>query len=176
MSNKDSINIPLTTAGFELTNHNPGPKNKIPNSTGIAYKIEQVLFRDPELGTIKENVWLLPDIERGGEAGKKPHNHPWDFQSEILDGEITERRFWKEEGLIKSEERTYLTGDIYYLPRDEYHLVIDVKPGTHTKMTCGRASEGNEWGYLNLETGEHETAKPDPNFLEKFKVLNPHLK
>lgn len=156
-----------TTSGLALVaGHFEAPPFIVPNSKGDAFKIEQVVERSPER-TVKLVWWFLPDDDRD------PHNHPWAFDSEILDGGYTSVTYWLENGEVKTEERIVCKGMTVHYPLNEYHIVKDVLPGTRTRMTCGKATPGNAWGYLDLTTGLEYRAAPDPSFMERMLALNP---
>lgn len=160
-----------TTAGLELS-HAPfeKPPLHIPNAKGQPYKTELVEVRSPEL-TIKWNFWHFPDDDRA------PHNHPWDFKSTIVHGGYTEKRYWLDEvDGLKTEEKEYKVGDVADVPRGVYHRVIAVLPGTVTRMVCGPAAPGNDWGYLDLTTWQHVKAGPDPDFMTRLRANNQFLK
>lgn len=137
----------------------------IPNGKGEPFKTELVEVRSPEQ-TIKWNFWHLPDDDRA------PHNHPWDVQSTIMHGGYTEDRYWVENGEVKKKTCTYRTGDVNSFTKDVFHVVTEVLPGTVTRMVCGQATEGNEWGYLDIKTGKYTKAEMDPEFFGKLQALN----
>ncbi len=156
-----------TTSGLPLRHgFFASPPLHIPNKDGQPYKTELVEVRYQTLQTIKWNWWHLPDDDR------EPHNHPWDFEATIQRGGYTEERFWVEEGLVCREFRTYRAGDMNVVPRSVYHLVVSVLPRTVTRMVCGPAVANQEWGYLDLETGEHRSAEPDPGFIKRLRFNN----
>lgn len=158
-----------TTAGLALEHLAlEKPPLHIPNAAGEPYKTELVLYRSPDQ-TVKVNFWHLPDDDRS------PHNHPWRFVSEILHGGYEEKRFWVEDGVVKSEECAYSRGDTNVVDTNIFHLVTKVEPGTVTRMTCGKASDGNEWGYLDVNSGTYTPAEPDPTFLERLRANNRFL-
>ena len=161
-----------TTGGLALTAAKlVTPPIHIPNETGGSYKTELVLERDPKKGTVKI-LWWHEDDPR-----PEPHNHPWDFTSDILGGGYTELRYWIGPGnVVLRETKTYRVGDRNVLPRTIYHVVTNVLPGTVTRLICGEATPGNKWGYLNIETGVHTEAEADPGFIDKLRALNPHLR
>jgi hypothetical protein len=130
-----------------------------------------VIKRDPKVETIKLHWWYKADT-----LDTPPHSHPWDFKSEILVGGYKEQVWWVDsDGVVQNDIRTYKVGDFNTNTIGTYHLVISVEPGTVTKMTTGPATEGNTWGWLDVETGNHLEATLDPNFLDKQKVLNPWM-
>lgn len=154
------LGLPLTADAWK------SPPLHIPDANGRVYKTELVLKRDPATETVKINWWHGPD-DVGERA--RPHNHPWDFESTVLHGAITERRYtFNDDGTPLVEELTHRAGETYSMPRGQYHLVICVEPGTVTMMKCGPAAPGNEWGYLELLSAQHESAKPDPDFRAKL--------
>lgn len=161
------LGLPLQAGDFA------SPPLHIPNGDGLIYKTELVIKRDPLTETIKVNWWHLPD-DVGGRA--RPHNHPWDFSSTVLHGALTERRYtFNDDGTPLVEELTHRAGETYSLPRGDYHVVVYVEPGTVTLMRCGPAAPGNEWGYLNLATAQHESVTPDPTFRAKLAESNRFL-
>lgn len=147
----------------------------IPDGKGGAYKTELPLIRSKE--KTEKIIWWHEDDPRS-----EPHNHPWRFESNILSGGYTEHRWWQESdpegyGLSwKSDTRTYRKGDINIVESDVYHVIVDVLPETVTHLVCGEASEGNTWGYLDLDTLEHVPATKDPDFFNQLVEINPHLK
>lgn len=159
--------VATTTRSGQALAHEPfsKPPLQIPNALGEPFKTELVEERSPER-TVKWNFWHLPDDDR------EPHNHPWDFESTIFHGGLTERRYWVEDGKVQTKDITYKKGDVYTIKKEEYHTVIAVEPGTVTRMVCGQATPGNEWGYLNIETGEHSPAQMDPSFIGRLRTLN----
>ena len=162
-----------TTSGGHALKHADlsQPPMNIPNTLGVPFKTELVLVRSPQK-TIKINWWHLPDDDR------PPHNHPWDFTSEILHGGYTEVRYTLDDGAEewRSETLVHKAGEVFTVSRDEYHRVIAVEPGTVTRITCGQAATGNEWGYLDLETGDHVTVEKDPKFVARLWACNPWMK
>ena len=166
-----------TSAGLEIS-HAPfaKPPLHIPNAAGLPYKTELVEMRDPDGQTIKWNFWHAPDDDRA------PHNHPWDFVSQIIHGGYTERRFvvihkeGSDEVELRVSEHTYKVGDVNRLTRDVFHLVTAVVPGTVTRMVCEKAAPGNEWGYLDPKTGSYSKAAPDPSFIDRLKANNRFMK
>lgn len=150
------------------------PPIHIPNGKGGAFKTELVLIRSKE--RTEKILWWHEDDPR-----PEPHNHPWDFHSEIISGGYTETRYiLLDNATVEAETITYRQGDINELPTDVYHVVTDVQPNTTTRLTCGRASEGNEWGYIDIATGVHTSAR-DPkfkmaDFLDRLREINPHMR
>lgn len=160
----------LTTGGFALTNDMlESPPSHIPNDNGGAYKTELALLRSPE--RTEKIIWWHEDDPR-----EIPHNHPWDFESTILCGGYTEHRWWLEDGKVVKDTTIYRQGDVNIVPKNVYHVVVDVLPNTTTKLICGKANEGNSWGYLDLETLEHREAEKDPKFFDKLCAINPHMR
>lgn len=213
------------------------PPFVVPNGKGEAFKIEQVVYRDPARRTEKLVWWFLPDDDRD------PHNHPWCFLSDeeavkradatdfgmvdvpypypsvraafiarttgadllpmLNDGDRTSlRRPWTSLagisfisiieaggymsrtysknpgdglGVVHVEERVVRAGDVVAYPFREYHTVKDVLPGTRTRMICGPATPGNQWGYLDPKTGREYPwqEQPDTTFVERMLTLNP---
>jgi len=178
-----------TSGGFDLVQGILAkPPTNIPNAIGEVYKRELTILRALNLQafkellgddgslTIKVNVWSLPDVDRFFGDGASPHNHPWPFKSMIISGSYTEDRYRLVDNVIERETKTYQAGDINEMPADTFHLVTEVIPGTITVMVCGTPAPGNEWGYLDLTTKQYSPAKMDPNFLDKLKEVNPHLR
>lgn len=75
----------------------------------------------------------------------------------------------------KSEKRIYAKGDFNTVDTNIFHLVTKVQPGTVTRMDCGKASEGNQWGYLDINSGTYITAEPDSTFLDRLRANNRFL-
>lgn len=140
----------------------------IPDESGACYKAELTLVNTIEQ-TIRINQWFLPDL-RGGQA-PKPHNHPWAFTSHILAGGYSEDRY--DAGAAVPVE--HVAGGTNVVPRDLYHEVTEIHDRTLSLMVCGRGLRGT-WGYLDLDTGCHRPAEPDPHFSARFAALNPHLR
>jgi len=159
------------------------PPLHIPDGKGGCYKTELVLERSQER-VVKIHWWHGPDPRR------EPHNHPWEFfRSTILSGGYTETRWIlnKDSGTWWSATRFYRKGEINEMPRDAFHTVDSVLPGTVTKMETGPLVEGGDWGYLvpanpdishtvirNGDVGTYEKEEPDPKFFEQLCELNPH--
>jgi hypothetical protein len=141
----------------------------IPDKNGLPLRTELVIERGADK-TIKMHWWHKADAQ-----DTPPHNHPWDFHSEIIAGGYTEQVWWVENGVIHDEQRSYAVGDTNHNTVDTYHLVVDVIPGTVTRMITGKATEGNAWGWLDLHSGKQIPAELDPNFMDKLKHLNPWM-
>lgn len=145
----------------------------IPDNGDGCFKTELVVVRSPER-TVKRVWW------HGNDPRPEPHNHPWQFVSEILSGGYSERRWRLDDAGIVHDlgVLTFVEGKLNVVLPDHYHVVFDVLPGTRTLMTCGQAAPGNAWGYLI--DGQHvpwdEERVADPTFLERFRRLNPHLR
>ena len=67
-----------------------------------------------------------------------------------------------------------MAGGVNSVGREVYHEVTEVHApgGTLSLMVCGRGERGR-WGYLDLATGLHRAAAPDPGFGERLRALNP---
>jgi hypothetical protein len=162
-----------TTSGMPLAHAtlSMAPKH-IPNDDGYVVKTELVLERSPQR-TVKVNWWWLPDAVGGR---KRPHNHPWAFDSEVLHGWIHERRYTpRGDGTHAVTGLLHKAGETYHMGADAFHVVTDVGAGTVTRMTCGEARAENEWGYLAIDTWEYTRALPDPQFMRNLVAVNPHL-
>ncbi len=140
----------------------------IPTANEHTFKTQLVLERNAVVRTIKIN-WWHEDDDRG-----EPHNHPWDFSSEILSGGYTEERYWiGDDGDVCHEVLVFGAGDVNTITRDMFHRVINVQPGTVTRMTCGPAVLHNGWGYLDSKTGVYTSAdEKDVTFMERLKKSN----
>lgn len=160
-----------TSGGFALQHAMlTVPPVHIPDGHGGAYKTELVIERSPER-TIKILWWYADDPR------PEPHCHPWDFTSEILHGGYTEDRYRIVDGEIEHDVETHGAGSFNHVPRFVFHNVRDVLPGTVTRLTCGPAVPGNEWCYLDLETGETiPSAMLNVGFVDWSRDLNPHLR
>jgi hypothetical protein len=163
----------LTSGGFALEHAALSvPPVHIPDGAGGAYKTELVIERTPER-TVKILWWHADDPR------PEPHNHPWAFESKILHGGYSEDRYrLQPDGAdlaVVHERCTYRAGDINRVPRDVFHNVVDVQPGTVTRLVCGPAAPGNEWHYLDIETGEL-SGSDDPAFRARLAAINPHLR
>jgi hypothetical protein len=161
----------LTLGGLSAIAGNlQSPPVHIPDGKGGAYKTELALFRSQE--RTEKILWWHADDPR-----PEPHNHPWDFVSDILSGGYSERRYWLDEnGELQSATMTYRAGEQNIVPANVFHVVYDVQPNTVTYLTCGKASDGNLWGYLDLSTKTYADAERDPNFLTFLQEINPHLR
>ena len=93
-------------------------------------RIRWRLFHCPYFG-IYLHKWFLPDPR------ETPHNHPWSFFSIILWG------WYVEVGHIFKHKRRWLN----IVPRERFHAVTEVKPGTLSLMFVGR--DTGTWGYLD---------------------------
>jgi len=146
------------------------PPNHIPDDFGGSYKTELALFRSKE--RTEKIIWWHSDDPR-----PEPHNHPWPFESTILSGGYSEKRWWYDENnVLQQSEHKYRKGDINKVNANVFHVVFDVLPKTVTHLICGEASENNIWGYLSLEDFTYFDAKKDPEFFSKMVLINPHLK
>lgn len=135
------------------------------------FKRELVLERNPSKRTIKLMEWLSDDPR------EKPHDHPFEFDSKILEGGYEEEVFWLENGEVKTEMRSYKKGDINRFRHGFFHNVRSVEKGTATLLLCGPSRPGNPWGYLDINTGNyvpHQQEGP-ANAKEFFMAANPHL-
>lgn len=188
--------VTLTTDMYETTNHGlaryapwlvplswdrfvaPSSWLAIPDEHGDLSKAEMTLTNTPER-TVRLNVWFRPDL-RAGRGKPMPHNHPWrSFTGHVLAGGYTEDRYQLGgDGAVRAElgvehgRRTDNTVD-----HDVYHEVTAVhEPGeTLSLMTCEAGRRG-DWGYLDIDTGEHRRLQPVARFDEWFAALNPHLR
>ena len=159
-----------TTGGQALDNMAfEAPPIHIPDDNGGAFKTELAVLRSPEK-TIKYLWW------HGDDPRSTPHNHPWDFQSEILSGGYTEDRYWVTDRGVQKTTLIHRKGDINTVPTNVFHVVYDVVKGTSTKLVCGKASENNSWGYLNIKDGSYTEAEKDPDFFAKLQAINPHMR
>ncbi|WP_367139656.1 hypothetical protein [Saccharothrix sp. HUAS TT1] len=140
-------------------------------STGEAYKAELVLLRTPTR-TIKLNRWFAPDLR--DPAGPRPHNHPWDFHSTILDGLLVEDRWAVRDGQVLPDAGVeHAAGQVNRIGREEFHEVREVDPDrTLTLMICGPGMAG--WGYLDPASGAVAKAVLPAGFDTRLRELNPH--
>ena len=161
---------PLTWEQFTR----PGSWCLVPDDRGDAYKAELVLAESRE-ATTKINLWFLPDL-RGGQRSA-PHSHPWAFSAHVLLGGYCEDRYVPDGSTVRADLGVeHTAGGVNAVPRTVYHEVTAIHdPGrTLTLMVCGRGERGT-WGYLDMATGEHRRAAPDPGFSARIAALNPHL-
>ncbi|RSN46560.1 hypothetical protein [Actinomadura sp. WAC 06369] len=143
----------------------------VPDEDGTAYKAELTLWQS-DARTVRVNLWYAPD-RRGG-AQPRPHSHPWAFRSHILAGHYVEDRYELAGGRVRTELGVeHRAGSVNEIPRELYHEVTEVEPGTLTLMLCGPGERGG-WGYLDPETGQHTPTGPDPAFRARLAALNPH--
>jgi len=170
-------NAPTTTAGIIAKNDwFASAPIRIPKMNGEGYFRTAIdVFRSPET-TIKIHYWHSED------GLEKPHNHPWNtdgvsFQSHILSGGYKETVYWLDNaGAVQSLERTFRAGDVNTALYEQYHVVSEVLPNTITLMVCGAQFPNNEWGYLDIETGEYKKAEKTVAITELFLNANQHLK
>jgi len=160
---------PLTWARFT----SPGDWTLVPDDRGDGYKAELVLINTRE-STAKVNLWFAADL-RGGQQST-PHSHPWAFDAHVLLGGYSEDRYTPSaDGAVRCEPGVeHLAGGVNSVPREVYHEVTEIHESgrTLTLMVCGRGDRGS-WGYLDLATGLHRAAEPDPGFGERLRALNP---
>lgn len=174
-------NTKRTSGGQQLRHgYYESPPIHIPDGKGGSYKTELVLFRSEE--ATEKLLWWYADDPR-----QQPHNHPWYFESTILEGGYTEDRYRIDDGsadpshgpIALHSTVTYGVGDVNVVPVDVYHNVRDVMPGTRTHMRCGPAIEGNSWYYLDtatLELTPWEEASSDVPFIDQLRSINPHMR
>lgn len=168
MSQNDK-GVALTLGGLKaISGYLESAPVHIPDGKGGAYKTELALFRSQE--RTEKIIWWHSDDPR-----PEPHNHPWRFESTIINGGYSEKRWWLEDGILRDEIRHYKKGDINVVEADVFHVVYDILPQTVTHLICGEASENNIWGYLDLETFQYFDAVRDPNFVNLIRAINPHL-
>uniref|UniRef100_UPI003F498E37 hypothetical protein n=1 Tax=Amycolatopsis sp. CA-096443 TaxID=3239919 RepID=UPI003F498E37 len=139
--------------------------------TGEAYKAELTLFKSATR-TVKINRWFAADRRDG--RGPKPHNHPWDFHSMILDSSYVESRWLARDGdVVLEADVEHRIGEVNKIGREVFHEVTEVDPGrTMTLMICGPGMAG--WGYIDPDDGTFTPATMPPRFLELQRDLNPH--
>lgn len=158
-----------TSGGFALRHSAlTVPPVHIPDGAGGSYKTELVIERTAE--RTEKILWWYADDPR-----PEPHNHPWDFTSEILHGGYTEDRWWIEDGQLVAATTTYRAGDINHISTSVFHNVRDVEPDTVTHMICGPAVPGNEWCYLDVQN-LMLLASDNPSFRGDLEAINPHLR
>lgn len=137
--------------------------------TGEAYKAELTLVKT-ETRTVRVNRWFLPDLRDG--SAPKPHNHPWDFVSVILDGEYVEDRWTLKDGVVVPvADVEHRTGELNRLAREVFHEVKHVEDAL-TLMACGPGMAG--WGYLDPEVGTVTPSELPAGFMDRLRELNPH--
>lgn len=145
----------------------------VPDDCGSGYKAELVLLNTRER-TLKINLWYLPDL-RGGQRSQ-PHSHPWDFAAHVLLGGYSEDRYTPDGSRVLAQRGVeHRQGGVNDVSRRVYHEVTEIHaPGrTLTLMMCGRGQRG-AWGYLDTDTGQHISVRPDPKFAGRLRALNPH--
>ena len=73
-------------------------------------------------------------------AGDEPvmHDHPWDFESQILLGGYTEMTAT---GVVERR-----VGDVFSKRATDLHYILSVLPNTWTRITTGRKSR--DWGFV----------------------------
>ena len=174
---------PVTSTGMAANaDYLTRPPLFVPDSKGRIFKSEITLTAGPDK-TEKLNFWWHPDDDR---APNFPHNHPWDFAATVFDGWYVEHRYWIDgDGKLHTEQFVYRQGEQNIIHREKFHIVVAVRPGTRTKMVCGPASEGNTWGYLDLNTLQYltttqmkEHAEYGPGqveFMQNLTSINPQF-
>lgn len=161
----------LTLGGLKaISGRLESPPTHIPDGKGGAYKTELALFRSKE--RTEKIIWWHSDDPR-----PEPHNHPWPFESTILSGGYSEKRYWYDEyGNLQQEIKHYRQGDVNSVAANVFHVVYDILPKTVTHLICGEASVNNVWGYLDLEDFQYVEARPEALFLNQMRAINPHLR
>ncbi len=91
--------------------------------------------------------WCLAPRSAGGNlylhhiiAGDEAvmHDHPWDFQSEILEGGYFEMTC---DGPVERRK-----GDVFSKRAEALHYIMTVRPGTWTRITTGPKTR--DWGFV----------------------------
>ncbi len=103
-------------------------------------RIRWRLFSCPYFG-VYLHKWLKPDPR------PTPHNHPWPFFSLILRGNYADVGWIRGSGLF-----TRFWGFNFWfnrVPRNVFHTVTQVAPGTLSLMFVGRDREC--WGYIDSD-------------------------
>lgn len=147
----------------------------IPDDCGELSKSEMTLLNTAER-TVRLNVWRRADL-RGGEK-PMPHNHPWQsFTGHVLLGGYAEARYELDPagGVLAELDVQHASPAANVVGHDTYHEVSAVHaPGrTVSLMVCGRGRRG-DWGYLDVDSGEHKRLQPVKDFAVMFAALNPH--
>ena len=166
------MNEKLTLGGLKaVAGYLESPPVHIPDENGSAYKTELALFRSED--RTEKIIWWHKDDPR-----PEPHNHPWSFDSTILSGGYSEKRWWFDDvdGTLQHSVHHYRKGDVNSVKANIFHVVYDVLPKTVTHLVCGKASVNNIWGYLRLEDFTYFDAERNPNFITLLHTINPHLK
>lgn len=188
------------------------PPIHIPNDEGEQYKTELSIFRSekpidikkykrlkkllksltglsdisaliPEGGIthIRLTWWHLPDFR------EHPHNHPWNFNSFIINGGYTERKYTKASNAVMLKYNDFSEVALDYLWEDiehkenginvvqasSFHEIVSIQPGTVTLMICGPLIKNGEWGYLIND--EYKDNEPDKKFIKNLKENNHFL-
>lgn len=158
---------PLTWAAFTSTAWTLIPDEQ----TGEPYKAELTLVKN-EGRTVRINLWLAPDLRDS--RGPRPHSHPWDFVSRVLDGSYVESRWTPNGGSIHVEQDVeHRTGEANRIGREMFHEVTKVIPGrTLSLMMCGPGMSG--WGYLDSDTGAFTPSSLPDGFMDRLREINPH--
>lgn len=144
------------------------PMVLIPNEDGAPFKAE--CKRDGlEEGTLERfTVWIADDPR------DEPHDHPWPFESQILTGGYSERRFRRQEDgtYVFVGDFTYKAGDRVIVPAGDAHVVFDVLPGTTTHMFIGKLVAGpGDWGHI--VNGRRVKNEASLDFLRRLNALKP---
>ncbi len=144
------------------------PMVLIPNEDGAPFKAESK--RDGlEEGTLERfTVWIADDPR------DEPHDHPWPFESVILTGGYSERRYRRQadDTYVFVGTRVYRAGDRVVVPSGDAHVVFDVLPGTTTHMFIGKLVAGpSDWGHVIDGRLVKNVASPD--FLRRLNALKP---
>ena len=173
MSNPSATTATTTTTGQAVSGlgREWTAFRHIPGLDGLAYKSES--RRDGELpGTLERwTIWHKPDPRTD-----MPHTHPWPFVSLICSGGYREARYRLDPQTNKWSfvgDFWHKAGDFVVVDRYDAHIITEVLPGTVTHMLIGPLFAGaQDWGHVNLATGQLEPAKASPDFLRWLSELN----
>ena len=158
MEKKEMSDKTSTGSDKVLVNREWGDWKFIPAPDGGIIKAECTRAGIEPGHTERLTKWFQPDI--------RPHNHPWEiFESTVLEGEITERRFFNPDSY---QDFVRSAGDTYTCESHVIHMIIKVKPGTvtHMRMTPNVL----KWGSFDKDT--FEPVPFNPAFLVAFKAMN----
>lgn len=82
------------------------------------------------------------------------HDHPWPFETTILNGGYTVLIVPNPRGndpLTRVYERTFFAGDRHFMETTEAHRIVSVEPDTWTLVQTGMARR--DWGFYREVAG-----------------------
>jgi hypothetical protein len=141
------------------------------------YKAELIIVDEPPwTELVKASVWQRP------ENRKWAHGHPWPFWTHVgLGGLVEDRHRIGPGGVVISDLGCiYEAGSVNYMPRSEFHEVVDILvPGRTLTVVVSDQGRKSAWGYLDPATGVHmssELLPIDSATRQLFLERNPHVR